>query len=203
MELKNLNEAIKKVRKDSDDTNFRKIAYLATYDHILALGSSEYSDSRRRYLQIVNSVYGWMPRVLRIDTEFLPESIEALDKSKSESCTKNVTELITPISKCLRSIVGATKALHFSNPEIYPIWDSKVARIIPNNQKLHHGHMGKICNYVAYVDRLVELKNKEEFNKFYEDYSKAYSDRLERFSIPNENSITAMRALESAAFELS
>ncbi len=203
MELNDLSKAIERVNSDSDETDFRKIAYLATFDHNLALGSSKYLDRRRRYFQIVNAVYGWMPRVLRIDIEFLSDAIEALEKSKSAECTNGVLELVTPISKCLRSVVGATKALHFSNPEIYPIWDSKVAKTISNRQKLPHGYMGEVSNYVGYLNCLLELRNKKEFLNFYDDYSRAYSNRLERFHIPNENSITAMRALESAIFELS
>jgi len=70
-------------------------------------------------------VYGWMPTMLRFKGPLDPlfELCFAAQKGTAEP------DLILACAKTLNnSVVGTTKLMHFINPNIYPIWDSRVFR---------------------------------------------------------------------------
>ena len=48
------------------------------------------------------------------------------------------------------SCVGLSKSLHFINPEIFPIWDSNVAKTF--GLQGYHYQVNKIQDYGCYID---------------------------------------------------
>lgn len=91
-------------------------------------------------------VYAWMPTIPDLERicSTKPGCVTALDNDgkkrviaalkAARDASQNVTadraaELLSTLSKYINgSLVGASKLLHFLNPEVFPIWDSRVAR---------------------------------------------------------------------------
>ena len=76
--------------------------------------------------------YGWMPRILRNLGHISREDdlIKYLNKAKSNERPSLTSEEIEHIASCINnSVTGASKLLHFINPE-YPIWDDNVRKYL-------------------------------------------------------------------------
>src|SRR5690606_19347634 len=56
------------------------------------------------------------------------------------------------------SLVGASKLLHFINPEQYAIWDSRVFKFLNNNEAAHKYKLEKVHVYRQYLSYLRNLK---------------------------------------------
>ena len=103
---------------------------------------------------IAHMAYGWMPTTLKkcdingdIERNGKNTILDAFDV-KSWGDARNFVESFasSPIND---SCIGFSKALHFINPEIFPIWDSNVAETF----KVHHHYQMKNINvYRCYID---------------------------------------------------
>lgn len=78
-------------------------------------------------------VYGWMPTILKFKNTNIKEVLIYLNKARSNHLLSE-KELLE-IKACVNnSMVGTSKLLHFINPQIYAIWDSRVLRYINGNK---------------------------------------------------------------------
>lgn len=112
------------------------------------------------------AVYGWMPTIPKtFNIDFLTDEIKtSISKLKhpEEACAflKRIDE---PILN--NSWVGTSKLLHFLKPEIFPIWDSRIARVVDKansvgkNDKIKNSYMGNRKNYKAYACKMVDPKS--------------------------------------------
>ena len=96
----------------------REATYLRTYPAVLAIASCSGLDDTVRFLQLATVVYGWMPRVLRLDPNHLDDAVVALREARETTDANRNGLLIHNVSACLRSVVGASTLLHFANPKL-------------------------------------------------------------------------------------
>lgn len=109
-------------------------------------------------LAIAHMVYGWMPRILgtcHLKTEQINchrQNLTILD-AIYVSCTqaKDFVDGFTrsPINN---SWVGLSKALHFINPEVFPIWDSKVAAKFDIKKGSYRSEEQTKQDYMDYIE---------------------------------------------------
>ena len=96
-----------------------------------------------KMMAITHMAYGWMPTILN-KSKLKEKPAESHEQGQTildaygMSCEKKANDFIEgfkgePINN---SWVGLSKALHFINPEIFPIWDSKVAELF--DIKIHY-----------------------------------------------------------------
>lgn len=112
-----------------------KDSYALIYPHLLEhFKSLPKSLDISQLLTALNIVYGWMPtiarpesslRVLETDSAKLLKLVKRARESQSPNL--NVEQLELLIRFANNSSVGASKLLHFFNPGVYAIWDSRVA----------------------------------------------------------------------------
>ena len=200
MNVEKLWGAIDRVRKHTPPDNSRPATYLRTYPALLAAASCEGVDDKTKFLQLAMMTYGWMPRVLRLDAKHLNKATEVFYLARVTSQDLPNIEILNHISGCLRSVVGASKLLHFVIPEEYPIWDSNVERFRCGTAPSPY-HMGKADNYASYVREVHGIRREPTFQGFYEKFNQAYQERLGRLQIPSYP-LTPIRVIEAAAFEL-
>ena len=106
--------------------------YANTYASLLKLASYLEDHSNTEDLLMLGcAVYAWMPTTLKkwnfLEFDLGKISVEVLrscDRYDDAACL--VREKI-PEPLLNNSWVGTSKFLHFINPEMFPIWDSKVA----------------------------------------------------------------------------
>lgn len=178
----------------------RAETYLRTYPSLLALARSHRCDDRLLH-QLMCVAYGWMPRILRIDPEFLPASVATLALVRDADIHNWHEISIDPLAKCVRSAVGASKILHFVNPEVFPIWDSKVERLRCKRPFMSDKHMSKVIHYNAYLREVHAMAQESQAEAFCASMNRSLRDRLSTLSI-EPYSVCNVRAIELAAFSL-
>ncbi|SRR5579875_719997 len=142
-----------------------------------------------------------MPRIVRLDPHHLASAVDAV-RAAQGATDANWNEIpIEGIAECLSSVVGASKLLHFANPKVFPIWDSKAERFrLCANPSQYH--MGQVRNYKAYASEVHRIRQTHGFAEFYAGFNQAFAERLNRLTI-SPYRLTEVRAVESAMFELS
>jgi hypothetical protein len=197
MILADIKPAVARISPAKPVLELRAYTYLATYPAIVALASEPSPLDFARFHQIAVMAYGWMPRVLRLDREHAEPALMSLRRARTATVTDLLAGDIEPVARCLHSVVGASKVLHFVNPDVFPISDSGIARFrgVPVKDLEDEE---QYCVYVREVHRII---GESGFDAFRNDFMAAYRARLEVSGItPYE--ITPVRAVEAAAFEL-
>jgi hypothetical protein len=198
MLLQDIQPAIAVIQNNPVVTDLRSHTYLSTYPEILALVQEEEIQAPQ-FKQLALMVYGWMPRVLRIDSAHFSLALQAANAAKHAMPEDFEHIPIQHVANCLHSMVGASKLLHFINPNVFPIWDSKIQafRGLPNG----NNDMANIESYLEYVRDVHLVVGEEGFDEFYAQYSIAHANRLNHSNI-EEYQVGHLRAIEASAFEL-
>jgi len=90
-------------------------------------------DYERAYVGAL-AVYGWMPRIPQepLRREIWDKSLDALSSLRGTQDWWSAQVLLEQQLDLMRlingSVVGTSKFLHFLNPNVFPIWDSRIAR---------------------------------------------------------------------------
>ncbi len=169
MNVDRLLKAIERVRNHTPAADSRAATYLRTYPALLALARCIDGDDASRFLQLATMTYGWMPRILRLDSKHIDKAIDAFRQARATPQDALDFEPVEYVAACLRSIVGASKLLHFANPEVFPIWDRNVERFRLGINPSQH-HMGQTKNYTSYAQKVHETRRASTFSKFYEAF---------------------------------
>ena len=125
--------------------------------------------------------YGWMPKILRNLGHLSKKSdlIKYLNKAKNHERPSLTSEEIEHIASCINnSVTGASKLLHFINPE-YPIWDDNVRQYLYGYntilnkiginfpEKMNHGEQAIKENRHLYEQYLIIISNLSKDDKLY------------------------------------
>ena len=130
-----------------------------------------------------------MPTILTLKLE-QPEQVLALLNTAKKGTLLTAQELGLLKSCINNSMVGLSKLLHFINPEIYAIWDSKVFKYI-TCKKSSYG-IDKPNSYLDYLEALKALMNHPDFDPL-------FAKIQAKFSYP----ISPIRAIEIVIFQAS
>jgi hypothetical protein len=134
---------MKDIFKLEPNTNIpRDDTYIVSYPYILAhfQNIDEFSD--RDFVCGAHIIYGWMPTVLGLNPGKLPINLqrgaELLTQAKR---TGRLTDLdIEQLAGLVNnSLVGASKLLHFTAPNEFAIWDSKIYAFVFEEKPYNHG----------------------------------------------------------------
>ncbi len=97
---------------------------------------------------VAHLVYGWMPKILtysrKVDQD--KEIFKATTASNQAEAYGVVEKIQFPPTN--NAWVGMSKTLHFLNPNLFPIWDSKVAKVLGVSPT----KMGKKEVYLDYMN---------------------------------------------------
>lgn len=197
MKLVDIQPAIGSITASLVVTDLRERTYLATYPGMISIGATTGVTNDVKFHQLSTLVYGWMPRIARIDPLHTSAAVAALGAAMSATDANFQTIPVKRISDCLHSVVGASKLLHFANPDVFPIWDSNIEAFRTNSDS----DMTSAPQYMDYVGEVHSIRREAEFPEFYIEFCAAYSARLAVNGIPTY-SIGHVRAIEAAAFEL-
>jgi len=166
-------------------------SYIRSYPHMLEYFHDIPQLTAKDVVVGAHMVYGWMPTIVHLNKNGakLEDVIPILQSAKDGDVALNTNELEV-VKKCVNnSIVGASKLLHFINPEQYPIWDSKIFRFAYPATEPHPNRVNNVKTYTVYRERLLKLMHHPRF--------------LELHSHINQElgySVSGLRAFELAMF---
>lgn len=130
----------KRVTFESDDT------FLRSYPEFISYFQGIRHIERHHLIIAANFTYGWMPTMLRFKSRDFETAVEVLNQAKQGQLVDE-NELGCFVKLINNSLVGASKLLHFANPELYSIWDSRVYRYLFGNVSLLQ--LNKPRNYLG------------------------------------------------------
>lgn len=135
-------------------------SYLQTYPEFLSY-FYELEHIKRKHLVIAaHFVYGWMPTILTLKLEDEERVLRILNLALSGQLLDG--EQLDLLKKCVNnSMVGSSKLLHFINPRVYAIWDSRIFRYA-TGKKSQYG-IGNSETYLKYLKRLREIASNPKY----------------------------------------
>lgn len=166
-------------------------SYISSYPHLVSYLSGLENISAKDVIRAAHMVYGWMPTILSLHPSKGMASFEqaALYLEKAKSGTLITVAELTKLSDLINnSVVGASKLLHFTAPEYYAIWDSRVCQFV-------YGHKSSYqCNkperYFEYLKILDEIKERDGFSMFHQAVNSKVGYE-----------VSSLRAIEIVMFE--
>jgi len=186
MNFKNL--TFKKVLQDAQEFKVStNNSYIEVYPEFLNYFNSLKTIEKHHLIISSHFVYGWMPTIIKINTQNIVNLLVLLNRAKS-GCILDLNELNTVKKSINNSMVGLSKLLHFINPNDYAIWDSRIYKYITGN-KTTYG-LNKAENYLSYLTKMKEIIGHKNYSSFHELVQK-------NVGYP----ITPMRAVEILMFE--
>jgi hypothetical protein len=113
----------------------------------------------------INFTYGWMPTIFEFQSVQFDEAVSILNNTK-KGVLPSSTELELLKGLFNNSLVGTSKLLHFVNPNIVAIWDSRVYRYLNGNEP--HGYrIGNIESFLDYLKFCEYLIRIEGYNQIH------------------------------------
>jgi hypothetical protein len=154
------------IKKLSTMNKINDDPYINVYPSLVEYVSRQKKDIHS-LISISHMVYGWMPTIIKFrlnNNDFDPwKNIKAGSLKK---------EFIIQMKDCINnSIVGTSKFLHFTNPDKYAIWDSRVYRSI-TKKRVNYNQINNVEIFIAYTKKLRELAAFAEIEKLKKDLIK-------------------------------
>lgn len=119
-----------------------------------------------------NFTYGWMPTILNFKSTEFERAVKIINKAKRP---ERITDDEILILKRLinNSLVGVSKLLHFINPNVYAIWDSRVCNFLTGRS-----HQQKVENtslFWSYLDLCKRVMKHPDFEVIHRSFIKKIS----------------------------
>ena len=147
----------------------RENSYIISYPYILAYFQSLKEFSVRDFVCCAHIIYGWMPTILDLHPKQsninLHQGAKLLTSAKRDghlpdSGIEQLKRLVN------NSLIGASKLLHFTSPNKFAIWDSKIYSFVFED-KPHNYRVNQISNYREYLSLLQEIMKHPDFMLFH------------------------------------
>lgn len=153
------------VQKFLEDGNKLKIrrneSYHISYKEFLAYFESVDKITRHNLIIAINFTYGWMPTIFDFRSIMFVEAVEILNKAKQGIIpTKSELDVLKGLLN--NSLVGTSKLLHFINPNVFAIWDSRVYRYLTGKEP-YQDRIGNCDTYFDYLKFCHYLTQQNEF----------------------------------------
>jgi hypothetical protein len=186
-------------------------APLANLEKPLSLYSSSYLALRalirdrtdpsdeKQLLAAAYAVYGWMPTILKKVDNLAPLSSFVI-----ELRGLSIFEALSIVARASRveetslfytlnnSVVGTSKLLHFLMPDLFPIWDSRIAKLFG----FKHGSHNKTSAYLSYMELLHGWLDSGE------NMPSKLSEAMQ-IGAPSNDPLSDLRVIEYALFQAS
>lgn len=134
--------------------------YLISYPEFIAYFAHLEEITRHNLIIAANFTYGWMPRILSFKSQDFSRGVTILNAARGQQVIGE-RELSSLRSLIDNSLVAASKLLHFVNPSLYAIRDSRVYTYI--NGSCSQMQIQKPRNYLAYLHNCHEIIDDDRF----------------------------------------
>lgn len=169
------------LENDNTQKNYNK-----SYYHFIKYFESKKQLTEHDLVIAANFTYGWMPTILEFKSDDFVLAVSIINKAKGSNRVSDEELLI--LKKLMNnSIVGVSKILHFINPNVYAIWDSRVCNFLTG--KAHAYKVQKSGLFWAYLDLCQKIAAAPEFEIIHRKYQEKVGYE-----------ITPMRTVEQIMF---
>lgn len=127
--------------------------YLRAYPYLVDYFSDLRDIGPSEVVRAAHMAYGWMPTILEMHWDQADADLHAAARTLTEARLgqdASASELNLLAGVVNKSLVGASKLLHFAAPSRYPIWDSRVYRFV-HEEAPYHYRLNDTDAFLAYV----------------------------------------------------
>lgn len=141
-------ETIDEIMKVANSLTINDVkGYLDVYPELVASVEiiKKWLEKRTSFISVCHMVYGWMPTILK----FHPAEYQEHFWTEIQiGCIE--PSFLTKLKACINgSIIGASKVLHFLNPEQYAIWDRKICKKLYGTDNFNYAN--SITTFIKYT----------------------------------------------------
>ncbi|MEH6521491.1 hypothetical protein [Sulfitobacter sp.] len=151
MDIDNALRFLDELSNDTARLHLESHSYFPSHRALMRLASRVDDDPQNDgLLSLSCAVYGWMPTILKnwkfenFGVEFPVEVVKGLNDAEAGKEFLSKIDAVSPINN---SWVGLSKLLYFLNPELFPIWDSRIAKHFGFNWA---GQLNRKDVYISY-----------------------------------------------------
>ena len=150
-----------RINADFNDTLLlEETSYTRSYSHFIKYFADIDPVEIHHLIIASHFVYGWMPTVINLNLQKEVQVLISLNEAK-QGKVLNEQELEV-VKECINnSIVGASKLLHFLNPDTYAIWDSRIFRYLTGKSSTYG--IDKAITYLEYLNALNMVKEHKDY----------------------------------------
>lgn len=144
-------------------------SYLNSYREFLRYFENIGEITKHEFIIGVNFSYGWMPTIFEFKSENFEEVVIILNRVKG-GLIPTVDELNILKTMINNSLVGTSKLLHFINPSLIPIWDSRVYMYLlgRNNSQNSISNPMNFLDYINFCFNVIQEAKFPELKKYIE-----------------------------------
>ena len=139
--------------------------YHKTYNHIVCFAQGVVDNCPKGSGNLLAcATYGWMPTIMRdfdLTKSGLSQPIRSIREVKSSDGAVSLIKKMGHKGIIKNSWIGASKFMHFLNPSIFPIWDTRVAEKFSEHCIKHAVRQG-VGQRIQYVPSAYSFANKKE-----------------------------------------
>jgi len=169
------------LERDNDEDSYNK-----SYYHFVKYFEGKDEITEHDLVVGSNFTYGWMPTILNFKSDEFSSAISILNQAKGSERISD--EQLYTLKKLINnSLVGVSKLLHFINPNVYAIWDSRVCNFLTG--KAHKYKVETPHLFWSYLDLCKRVSVDPAFESIHERYKEKVGFE-----------ITPMRTIEQIMF---
>lgn len=163
--MKDTNQLKDSLQQVASTYNIKNDIYVEMYQYYVNFFKEKDTLNNSDIVIGVGFTYSWMPTILkRLNLSNIDQVTKILNNVKqSIEISDDDFLLLKEFSN--NSLVGASKLLHFINPEDYAIWNSRVFKFLNNNEAAHKYKLEKVHVYREYLSYLSNLKTSGYLNE--------------------------------------
>lgn len=163
--MKDINQLKAALHPVADSYTAKSDIYVEMYEYYINFFKEKEILTKNDVVIGVGFTYSWMPTILKkLNLSKLDKVTSILNNVKQGVEISDYDFLILK-EFSNNSLVGASKLLHFINPEEYAIWDSRVFKFLNNNEAAHKYKLEKVNVYREYLSYLSNLKTSGYLNE--------------------------------------
>ena len=156
--MKDTNQLKDSLQQVASTYNIKNDIYVEMYQYYVNFFKEKDTLNNSDIVIGVGFTYSWMPTILKRSNLSNIDQVTKILNNVKQSIEISDDDLLLLKEFSNNSLVGASKLLHFINPEDYAIWDSRVFKFLNNNEAAHKYKLEKVHVYRQYLSYLSNLK---------------------------------------------
>ena len=156
--MKNTNQLRSVLQPVADSYTAKEDIYVEMYDYYINFFKEKEVLTKNDVVIGIGFTYSWMPTILKNLNLSKLDKVTSILNNVKQRVDISDDDLLLLKEFSNNSLVGASKLLHFINPEQYAIWDSRVFKFLNNNEAAHKYKLEKVHVYRQYLSYLSNLK---------------------------------------------
>jgi hypothetical protein len=180
---------------DLSTVNNYMLSYQAFLNYFKNIADRKEDISKDDLVIGINFTYGWMPTIFSFKNDYFDFAVAILNHVQKGNVI-GIKEFNALKSLLNNSIVGTSKLLHFINPELYAIWDSRVCRYATGRKNVFQAQVNSTDYFNRYINlsRLLSAEPLFEY-EIYQPFCKKLNEYHQ-----TTYSVTPLRVLELLLF---